>query len=48
MELIGTFKQVDGSTEQLTVQGETYEDAKQVLDDSLPEGTKLIAIRTNK
>ena len=48
MELIGAFKQADGSTEHLTVQGETYEDAKQILDDSLPEGTTLIAIRTNK
>lgn len=47
MELIGTLKLSDGSTEDLTVRGNTYEDAKKVLDDSLPEGTKLIAIRTN-
>lgn len=48
MELVGTVKLPDGSTEHLTVQGNTYDDAKKVLDDSLPEGTKLIAIRTNK
>ena len=48
MELLGTIKLPDGSTDHLTVQGETYEDAKKVLDDSLPEGTRLIAIRTNK
>ncbi|MBO0910109.1 hypothetical protein [Arthrobacter sunyaminii] len=48
MELIGTVKLPDDSTEHLTVQGNTYDDAKKVLDDSIPEGTKLIAIRTNK
>lgn len=48
MELIGTIKLPDGSTEHLTVQGDTYEDAKKMLGDSVPEGTKLIVIRTNK
>lgn len=48
MELIGTLKLSDGSTEQFTTQGETYEDAKKVLDESLADGVKLIAIRTNK
>jgi hypothetical protein len=34
----------DGSTDRISVQGDTYEDAKAAL----PEGTKLMVIRTDR
>jgi hypothetical protein len=37
----------DGSIDHLTAQGEGYETAKAALEAALPEGTKLIAIRTD-
>lgn len=35
----------DGSTAHITAQGDTYDNAKAVLEAAIPEGTKLIAIR---
>jgi hypothetical protein len=37
----------DGSIDHITAHGEGYENAKAVLEAALPEGTKLIAIRTD-
>lgn len=38
----------DGSTDHISAQGNTYEDAKATLEATLPEGTKLIVIRTDR
>lgn len=48
MDLIGTIKMPDGSTQRLEAHGETYEGARTVLEDLIPEGTKLIAIRVDR
>lgn len=37
----------DGSIDHITAQGEGYDNAKAALEAALPEGTKLIAIRTD-
>ncbi len=37
----------DGSTDHITAQGDNYENAKAALEAAIPEGTKLIAIRTD-
>lgn len=37
----------DGSIDHITAQGETYDNAKAALEAAVPEGTKLIAIRTD-
>jgi hypothetical protein len=47
VELIGTIQMADGSIDYVTVQGEGYDNAKAALEAALPEGTKLIAIRTD-
>jgi hypothetical protein len=48
MEITGTIEHSDGSTERLTFPGATYEAAKAALEAGVPEGTKLIAIRTDR
>ncbi|WP_200950684.1 hypothetical protein [Arthrobacter sp. Soil762] len=45
MEITGTIQMADGSTDHITAQGDTYDNAKAVLEAAIPEGTKLIAIR---
>ncbi|MET3176045.1 UNVERIFIED_ORG: hypothetical protein ABIB52_003918 [Arthrobacter sp. UYCu721] len=47
MEITGTIQMADGSTDRITVQGDNYENAKAALEAAIPEGTKLIAIRTD-
>lgn len=37
----------DGSIDHMTAQGEGYDSAKAALEAALPEGTKLITIRTD-
>ena len=37
----------DGSIDHMTAQGEVYDSAKAALEAALPEGTKLITIRTD-
>ena len=48
MEITGTIQMPNGSTDHISAQGNTYEDAKAKLEAALPEGTKLIVIRTNR
>jgi hypothetical protein len=36
----------DGSIDHITAHGESYENAKAALEAAIPDGTKLIAIRT--
>lgn len=47
MELTGTIQMADGSTDHITAQGDDYDKAKAALEAAIPEGTKLIAIRTD-
>ena len=37
----------DGCSDHITAQGDTYENAKAALEAAIPEGAKLIAIRTD-
>ena len=37
----------DGSIDHITAHGDTYDTAKTALEAALPEGTKLIAVRTD-
>lgn len=37
----------DGSIDHITAQGEDYDTAKAALEAAIPEGTKLIAVRTD-
>ena len=48
MEITGTIEAPDGSYERVSVQGETYEDARESLTAKIPEGHKLLAIRTDR
>ena len=47
MELIGTIQRADGSIDYLTAQGDSYDSANAALEAVIPDGTKLIAIRTD-
>ena len=47
MEITGTIQMADGSTDHISAQGDSYENAKAALEAAIPEGTKLIAIRTD-
>lgn len=38
----------DGSTDRLTAQGNTYEEAKAALEAAIPEGTTLMVIRADR
>lgn len=48
MEITGTIQSPDGSLERLTFTGATYDAVKAALEAGVPEGAKLIAIRTDK
>lgn len=48
MEITGTIQAPDGSYERVSVQGESYEDAREVLNGKIPEGHKLLVIRTDQ
>jgi hypothetical protein len=48
VEITGTIQMPDGSTDHISARGDTYEDAKAALEAALPEGTKLIVIRTDR
>ena len=48
MEITGTIQMPDGSTDRISAQGETYEDAKATLEAAMPEDGKLIVIRTDR
>jgi hypothetical protein len=48
VEITGTIQMPDGSTDHISAHGDTYQDAKATLEAALPEGTKLIVIRTDK
>ncbi|MHA7297695.1 hypothetical protein [Pseudarthrobacter sp. MDT3-1] len=45
MDLTGTIQLADGSTDHISVQGDSYDNAKAALKAAVPEGAKLIAIR---
>lgn len=46
MEIYGTIEGPDGATERITAEGGTYEEAKAALEAAVPEGHRLIVIRT--
>ncbi|WP_193343082.1 hypothetical protein [Pseudarthrobacter sp. AB1] len=46
MEITGTIEDADGGHTRVTAQGATYEEAKAALEALVPEGHKLIVIRT--
>lgn len=46
VEIAGTIEGPDGSYSHVNAQAETYEDAKAALGTMVPEGHKLIVIRT--
>ncbi|WP_211882363.1 hypothetical protein [Pseudarthrobacter albicanus] len=48
MEITGTIQAPDGSYESVSVQGTTHEDAREALTKKIPEGHKLLAIRTDR
>lgn len=48
MEITGTIQAPDGSYDHLSVQGESYEEAKEALHARIPEGYKLVVIRTDQ
>jgi hypothetical protein len=48
VKITGTIQLPDGSTDHISAQGGTYEDAKATLEAAMPEGTKLIVIRTDR
>ena len=48
MEITGTIQAPDGSYEHISVQGATYEDAREALTEKIPEGHQLLVIRTDR
>ena len=48
MEITGTIQAPDGSYERVSVQGETYEAAREALNGKIPEEHKLLVIRTER
>ena len=48
MEITGTIEAPDGSYERVSAQGNTYEEAREALTGKIPEGHKLLAIRTDR
>lgn len=46
VEITGTIEAPDGSYAHANAVGDTYEDAKAALEAMVPEGHKLIVIRT--
>ncbi|WP_164468855.1 hypothetical protein [Arthrobacter sp. Leaf141] len=47
MELTGTIEAPDGSHDHVTAAGDTYDVALSTLRERVPEGHRLIVIRTN-
>jgi hypothetical protein len=47
VKITGTIEDPAGEHERIDADGATYEQARQALDANVPEGHKLIAIRTN-
>jgi hypothetical protein len=47
VKITGTIEDPSGKHERVDAEGATYEQARQALDAIVPEGQKLIAIRTN-
>lgn len=48
MEFTGAIEAPNGSYERVSVQGNTYEESCEALTTSIPEGHKLLAIRTDR
>jgi hypothetical protein len=48
MEFTDTIQAPDGSYERVSVQGTTYDDAREVLNEKIPEGHKLLVIRRDR
>jgi hypothetical protein len=48
VEITGTIQAPDGSYERVSVQGASYEDAREALNEKIPEGHKLLVIRTDR
>ncbi|MET4144326.1 hypothetical protein [Arthrobacter sp. UYCo732] len=46
MEITGTIEDPDGGHSRVSTHGNTYEEAKAALEALVPEGHKLIVIRT--
>jgi hypothetical protein len=46
VEISGTIEDANGAQDRVTVQGSSYEEAKAALDAAVPDGHKLIVIRT--
>jgi hypothetical protein len=47
VEITGTIQSAEGSIDHITAHGDSYENAKAALEAAIPEGTKMIAIRTD-
>ena len=47
VKITGTIEDPSGEHERIDAEGATYEQARQALAAKVPEGHKLIAIRTN-
>lgn len=47
MQITGTIQTADGNTDRITAHGDNYENARATLEAAIPDGTKLIAIRTD-
>jgi hypothetical protein len=47
VKITGTIEDPSGAHERIDAEGATYEQARQALDAKVPEGHKLIAIRTS-
>jgi hypothetical protein len=46
VEITGTIEGPDGALERISVQANSYEEAKAALEAAVPEGRRLIVIRT--
>jgi hypothetical protein len=47
VKITGTLEDPTGAHDRIDAEGATYEQARQALDTMVPEGHKLIAIRTS-
>jgi hypothetical protein len=47
VEITGTIQSADCSIDHITAHGDSYDTAKAALEAAIPEGAKLIAIRTD-
>jgi hypothetical protein len=46
VEITGTIEGPDGATQRITADGGTYEEARAALEAAVPDGHRLIVIRT--